>query len=490
MADGAGAGAGPRPRAQARGRRISQTASLPLDIVLDIAARTDPATLVRCAATCRDLRARVADPGFLRGLRLRHADCFVPPLLRGHLIQEPYHRFYFDKDLEDAEAKRDSNMYLLDAAAGRLRRASKAFPAGPDGEPLRLHRPVSAREGLLLVHKPHELRVFNLATGRSQALPPGGPEFPVHYVLLVGDGAAADGSAVVGRPFQVVKASLVFEYHHRHLKVQTFSSELGAWGPCTEIRTPQIQGAAYEPLRPMPLVVAGAMHWLCLTDSAGYVLKLRVRAAAPPRLAVTNLPENFPYNIRRRWYVQHLMATMAAGAREPRRASHGRREDISVDAVQAHGEVEPAAAVQEDRQGVNGFQDQHLMATMAAGGSPAVLVTDGEKISAWTQSKHTGRWSQQPQVVIDYAAISTCLRSMRMPGGNLPLPPMTEAKLLWFAERSGIVLIDMDDCFLWLDLQSRKIVRGTSDSRITYKTVYCPYEMDLSTWVPTFSRSL
>ncbi|KAJ1280863.1 hypothetical protein BS78_04G264800 [Paspalum vaginatum] len=167
-------------------------------------------------------------------------------------------------------------------------------------------------------------------------------------------------------------ASLVFEYHHRHLKVQTFSSELGAWGPCTEIRTPQIQGAAYEPLRPDPLVVAGAMHWLCLTDSAGYVLKLRVRAAAPPRLTVTNLPESFPYNdVRYRWYVQHLMVTMAAG------------------------------------------------------GSQAVLVTDMEKISVWTQSKHTGRWSQQPQVVIDYAAISTCLRNLRMPGGNMPLPLMT-----------------------------------------------------------------
>ncbi|KAJ1280862.1 hypothetical protein BS78_04G264700 [Paspalum vaginatum] len=129
MAEGAGAGGYvPIPRAQARGRRISQTASLPLDIVLDIAARTDPATLVRCAATCRDLHARVADPGFQRGLRLRHADCFVPSLLRGHLIQEPYQGFYFDKDVEDMQ---DSNVYLLDAAAGRLRRAAKAFPPGP-----------------------------------------------------------------------------------------------------------------------------------------------------------------------------------------------------------------------------------------------------------------------------------------------------------------------------------------------------------------------
>jgi hypothetical protein len=61
----------------------------------------------------------------------------------------------------------------------------------------------------------------------------------------------------------------------------------------------------------------------------------------------------------------------------------------------------------------------------------------------------------------------------------------------WFAERSGAVLIRVRDrYFSWLDLQSRKIVRCSSDSRIRYKTMYYPCEMDLSTRAPTFSSSL
>ncbi|CAN6200163.1 unnamed protein product [Urochloa humidicola] len=57
----------PPPRGQQRG--------LPLEFVAAIAARSDPVTLVRCAATCSGLRRR---------LHLRHADRFVPSLLRGH----------------------------------------------------------------------------------------------------------------------------------------------------------------------------------------------------------------------------------------------------------------------------------------------------------------------------------------------------------------------------------------------------------------------
>ncbi|RLN30987.1 hypothetical protein C2845_PM05G07930 [Panicum miliaceum] len=37
---------------------------LPLDLVLEVAARSDPATLVRCAASSKDVRRRVPDPAF------------------------------------------------------------------------------------------------------------------------------------------------------------------------------------------------------------------------------------------------------------------------------------------------------------------------------------------------------------------------------------------------------------------------------------------
>ncbi|CAN6353222.1 unnamed protein product [Urochloa humidicola] len=63
------------------------TSSLLLDLILDIAARSNPATLVRCAAACKELRRHIADPAFRHRLRLRRSDnCFVPSLLRGHLV--------------------------------------------------------------------------------------------------------------------------------------------------------------------------------------------------------------------------------------------------------------------------------------------------------------------------------------------------------------------------------------------------------------------
>lgn len=233
---------------------------------------------------------------------------------------------------------------------------------------------------------------------------------------------------------------------HRRMLAQTFSSELGTWGPCAEIRTPQIQGrnvSTYsQALRAGPLVAGGAVHWLCLTNTAGYVLKLRVRAAPPPRLAVTKLPERVPYN--------------------------------------------------------GGWQIQYLLVTMEAGGSPAVVVADKDKISAWTQSKHSARWNQQPQVVIECKAMSRLLANVVDEERHRRLMyhwqfVQRATNLVGFAERSGIVLIKInvyDDCFFWLDLQSKQIVNCFTDPNISYKDVYCPYEMGLSNWVPSFSASL
>lgn len=61
---------------------------LPVDLLLEISARSDPVTLVRCAATCKVLRCQIADPAFHPRLRLLHTDGrFVPTLLRGLFIE-------------------------------------------------------------------------------------------------------------------------------------------------------------------------------------------------------------------------------------------------------------------------------------------------------------------------------------------------------------------------------------------------------------------
>ncbi|KAL6896939.1 hypothetical protein ACP4OV_007511 [Aristida adscensionis] len=298
------------------------------DVVLEIAARSDAPTLIRCAATCRGMRGRVVgDPAFLRGrLRLRHATGrFVPPLLRGHLLQ-------IDQYCDDE----DEGIHLVAGAAARPLTAAEGFPP-PSGR----HKLVSSRDGLLLVRTtaaaaapPHRLqvllRVCDPATGRSHTLPPE-PEIPF------------------GRPFMLLKARLVaVSEHRRYLQLQTFSPVRGAWASHADLRTPRIHGNRIGRLLLTPLVAGGAVHWLYLTSSAGYILKLH---AGEDRVSVsvTALPETFPRSDDQyqNWWTRYLLATTTA----------------------------------------------------AAGGSPAVLVADTEKISVWAQSEQKpGSW--KPQVVI------------------------------------------------------------------------------------------
>jgi hypothetical protein len=410
-----------RPREQGRSRRQHhhQTPSLPLDVVLAIAARTDAPTLVRCAATCADARRRLADDPNLRArLRLRHTDRFVLPLLRGDLAH-----------VVDSFS-RNSDTYLVDADGGRTCRMRRVTTGG---------FPLASRDGLLLLRMDKELRVCNPATGRSQAIPlpeslPGSAQLYGKYALLVGDGEDGDsGGAIVGRSFQVIFAYLELSLHRRYLHVQTFSPERGAWSGFTEIRTPNLHGSSLKRGLDKALVVGGAVHWLCLTNTGAYAVKLHVRSA---QVTVTTLPEGFPRSKESWWH------------------------------------------------------ETPLLATSSAGGSPVVLVARGNKILAWAQAKQTAKWKAQPQVVVDVEAM---LRFLDSVGGTRPSAwTRPELKLEWFAERSGVVLVRMANGsghFFWLDLQSMAIVRWFSDPRISYESTHCPYEMSLSDWVPTFSSS-
>ncbi|CAN6206384.1 unnamed protein product [Urochloa humidicola] len=424
-----------REQAARGGRRRRQTAAaawLPLDVVAAIAARTDAATLVRCAATCRGARRRIADddPNFLgRRLRLRHTDRFLLPLLRGHLtsIRKEYG---------------GSQMFMVDTTAADARLTKVTFGSVPQGK----LEPLDSRDGLVLVcttgQWPHrELRVCSPATGRSQTLPPE-PPLPEHsfsgapYVLLVGDGGSE-----VGRSFQVLRAKLILSTYNRserRLLIKTFSSEHGAWST-KKIPTPNLHGDnRWSHLHRRPLVVGNVVHWLCLTDIWSYVLMLHVgvgaAAVAAARVNVTTLPASFP-------------------------------------------SVEDAG---------------YLLATTSAGGNPAVLVADGERISAWEQSKHTKMWKQRPEVVIENEAILGFHNVAEWVEDDFRRrwTKFHHAKLVWFAERSGMVLIRISTYgLLWLDLRSKKIVRGFSDPRIQYSTTYCPYEVDFKSWVPTFDST-
>jgi hypothetical protein len=56
--------------------------ALPADLLLQIAARSDVAAVVRCAATCKLLRREILSPAFIRGVGV---GVVVPPRLVGFL---------------------------------------------------------------------------------------------------------------------------------------------------------------------------------------------------------------------------------------------------------------------------------------------------------------------------------------------------------------------------------------------------------------------
>ncbi|CAN6349253.1 unnamed protein product [Urochloa humidicola] len=429
-----------RKRPKRRGSTSPASQQLPLDLVLEIAARSDPPTLVRCAAASKDLRRHVADQAFRRRLRLRHADHrFVPSLLRGHLV----------------ETARNDNQHLVDYATGRLAAAAAAgsmcfFPSDDySGEPSRLlHEPVAARDGLVLVRttgtkpdvKEEELRVCSPVTGRSQTIPRGAT-FHGQYVLLVADGEAAAAGGRVGRAFQVFKVSPVLSRrsHHRCLQIQTFSSAHDTWSPRIRVRAPHDGHGGW--LRRTPLVANGDLYWLCRSDTSYYVFKFKLaavgEAAAAEVVTATELPASF------------------------------------------HGAYGRATA---------GRKNMLLATKPAACGKKLCLcvlvVGDGGKISVWSQSGGGGgsppaRWGERPEAVIRIDAVMD-LTSW-----------VGRYRLEWFAERSGVVLIMVapgSRCF-WLDLRSREIFRRSSGPWTVESGTSCPYEMDLSSWVPTFCRS-
>ncbi|TVU37387.1 hypothetical protein EJB05_10699, partial [Eragrostis curvula] len=353
-------------------------ASLPLDVLLEIAACSDPVTLVRFAATCRAVRRRVADPTFRRRLRLRHADRFVPSLLRGNLITRHDRAELQVVDTTTA----DATDWPLAAAEG--------FLPQTDGETSRWQQHVASHDGLLLVrssnHQPPydpDLCVCDPATGRSQALP-AEPTFgdgvaPTSlwqpYALLVGDdgngGGATDDGAV--QPFQVLKTNLAVSPNRRFLQIHIFSSDTGMWGPYTEIRTPRLHGSRLLHGGGKPLVFDGAVHWLCLTDKASYVLKLQVLREA--KVSVTALPVTYP------------------------------------------------------RPAIN--PKDHLLVTALPCGSLVVLVAYRKKIYAWVQDKQTAKWKQKAQKVVKKNGIP-----FQKTHGAF------DVWLLWFAQSSDIVLVE------------------------------------------------
>ncbi|CAL4927626.1 unnamed protein product [Urochloa decumbens] len=241
--------------------------SLPIDLQLEIVAHSDDAaTILRCATTCKPLRAAVHGPGFRPRsqaalLAAAHAG-FDPSLLLGISSSYP---------LSDRAAAADHHQSRLPHLDGDLLRP-------PPFEP------VSSRDGLLVLWRRDpepELRVCNTSTGAVTTLPcidvegkwgSGGIYRPA--LINLGRGCRRNS-------FELLVMDVCF-------RTRIFSSRDASWGAIRIVKPPPEHDswcAVDEAMRTSPAVVRGTVHWVCRstrgTAASGgvFVLALQVGAA-------------------------------------------------------------------------------------------------------------------------------------------------------------------------------------------------------------------
>ncbi|OEL15736.1 hypothetical protein BAE44_0023246 [Dichanthelium oligosanthes] len=271
---------------------------LPLEILLDIFARADPVTVVRCAAASKLLRRHIADPSFHRSLR-NHADGFVPALLVGMFFYRADEMRHF------VSLPPSANLALSLAPAN----------GGDDSFDLYSFRPVASRAGIVVLSRdrisPQRdlwLCVGSPVTGRYAFLPPAAVISVCSHVLLAGD----DGEGATRPFFRLLVLDPAF-------RTQTFSSRTGEWGPVTEPFAHLDLPYGSEIARCSTVVLRGVAHWLYEYHDVnrpsphGYgVLAVSVAGTAGPATAV-EIPPHCPRRRRREVPEDLLLARSAEG---------------------------------------------------------------------------------------------------------------------------------------------------------------------------------
>ncbi|KAM3278458.1 hypothetical protein ACQJBY_045993 [Aegilops geniculata] len=218
-------------------------ATLPVDLLLEIAARSDAVSVVRCAAAAKPLRRAILDRGFRRLLaqRATATSGYDPSLLRGVSYK-----------IEDSDADRPA-------------RVVQAVPAD-EPSVLRFNEslafePVASRDGLVVLRRLRPrplfgqsieegppgsvLRVCHSFTGAVSVLPSVSiRDYRKHALLSVDDN---------GRAFELLVAD-------ERLRIQIYSSREGRWGP-VRAALPRRQSRPFHDS--YPLVIGRTVHWLC-----------------------------------------------------------------------------------------------------------------------------------------------------------------------------------------------------------------------------------
>ncbi|CAN6278975.1 unnamed protein product [Urochloa humidicola] len=397
---------------------------LPLDLLLEISARCDPATIARYGATCKLVRRHVTDPAFLR--RVRAASSSSGRFLIGLL----YHRIHSSTRDGEKSTRRQpllaapkSSSSAAAAIAARLSAELAGPPSDADA--------VASRGGLLLLRSgrrhPTSLRVCApvAAGGRIRihhVLPPG--EIAGHLHVLMPE----DDDEGVPAFFKVLVAD-------RDLRTQTYSSRAGAWGPVVTGTTAARVPGHYRQVQPSQVLLGGVAHWLYRKGLTGRLYSVLALDIGTGRAAWIEVPQD----------------------------CHRRR-----------------------REAITGEAPRELLLASSAGGELALLVWERPlAASMWTMvpsssAGSSGRsWARR--VVIDRTAI---LRSVQ-PVCN-PLA-CQRVEFLWFAEESATVVFHLNKAgTALLNLRTLEVRHIQRSGLEPFEfSPFCVYELDLASLLPS-----
>ncbi|CAN6282145.1 unnamed protein product [Urochloa humidicola] len=257
--------------------------TLPGDLLLEIVARTDAATVFRCAACCKPLRHDILSPAFLHRVCADEtaAEGIVPPRVLGFL------RF---RDKEMTVMPRPPPPFTLAfpsttpaAASFADARLAPFLSRGANADVLGRYVPLTStaasRDGLVVLRRRHisrrgrsDICVFDPMTG-SRVFFPDPPDVgrqrgcSCRYALLT---AAADG---IGCSFLLLAAEITsgLRYCNCNIRVQTVSSDADRkWGPVAIASHPHSPAGTYFDNEWRDAVVLGGLiHWL-MRGARGY----------------------------------------------------------------------------------------------------------------------------------------------------------------------------------------------------------------------------
>ena len=215
---------------------------LPVDVLLEIVARSDVTTVVRCTTASRTLRRAILDLAFRRRIATEGGagGGFNPALLSSvsyralHLLSMKHTHHV---------------MHIPSSAQPRARLDASSLP-GPFS-----FQPVASRDGLLLLHVYKynrrwklQLRVCDAFTGHATPLPRIAMSEPyAHVFLSVGD---------AGGSYEILVTDT-------DMRLQKFSSKHGQWGAVRQISIAGHETNSHRLDVSCPAVIGRTVYWPC-----------------------------------------------------------------------------------------------------------------------------------------------------------------------------------------------------------------------------------